>query len=107
MGTEYRHVPILRIVYAVLVGLLLSAVVFAVWFVYRSVFTKIEEANAIILLRSEVGIETLEFTLFEEVRATEENRLLYAEQETIPDPFLTPVILEAESPSPSQSQTTL
>ncbi len=98
-GAEYLHVPILRIIYILLAGLLFCGVVFSVWFIYRSVFAKIEEANSIILLRSEIGIETLQFELFEKVRDSEEKRINNVSKELLKNPFVSTTLLPEISPT--------
>lgn len=87
---EYHSVRTLRFAYIFIVSFLVLLLFAAVWFMYRHVYNAIDEANNVILLKSELGIETIDFNRLERVRNEESDRENVVHLPLGRDPFITP-----------------
>lgn len=101
-GIEYRDFTTLRLLHIVFFGMIIFGCAFAAFFLHTHVFRAIENAQNIVLLTSELGVETLDVPLYETVQAQWEEKHRTRAFTAPRDPFIfqTP----AASPTTTQSE---
>lgn len=67
-GAEFKPIQSLRLIYFFMIGLIFFGVGSLSFFIYRHVYQAFEEINAIVVLKSEIGIETINFTVLSDVQ---------------------------------------
>ena len=72
--SEYKQFIKLRTISLAVLGLLLTGFAFIMFFVYSNIYTAIDQVQSIIILKSKLGIETINFELFDKVKKTIEDK---------------------------------
>jgi hypothetical protein len=73
-GIEYKNIQSLRLLYILIIGSITLSIGLIISFIYSNVYQTLEEANNIIILRSELGVETIDFEKMEQVKNTWKTR---------------------------------
>ena len=97
-GREYRHTPILRILSLFMLMILLALASATAFFTYYRVTIAISQVQSIIILRSELGVDPINFELLEKVQAAWETKHATTTLSIARDPF-------QAAPAPSTSST--
>ena len=105
-GVEYKHIQSLRLLYILIGGAIAGTIGLIIFFIYSNVYRTLEDANTIIILRSDLGVETIDFRRLEAVKKTWKTRY-QAERPTIHrDPFALPSV-QTQKPSATETSTPL
>lgn len=86
-GTAYRHFARLRIVSFIFIGLFLLTIGVTGFFIYHSIYATINQVQAIILLKSDLGLEAIDFELLERVERAWHEKHATTTPFMVRDPF--------------------
>ncbi|PIT86397.1 MAG: hypothetical protein COU33_03400 [Candidatus Magasanikbacteria bacterium CG10_big_fil_rev_8_21_14_0_10_43_6] len=104
-GVEYKHIESLRILYIIISGGITLSIGLIVFFIYSNVYQALEDANTIIILRSELGIETIDFDKLETVRAACTGKCIAPLGPLTRDPFSDVMVSPQTSTTPAVAET--
>lgn len=85
---EYRHVGLLRLLTIFIMGLFVLGGFQTMIFLYEQVYQSIQRAEAIVVLRSEIGVETIDFEQFRRVANAWERKYATTTVYIARDPFV-------------------
>lgn len=100
---EYEHFIKLRIIILIISGLLIVALGSSALFIYKNIYQIIEQAQLTVLLKSEMGIDPINFQRLEKVRRAWEIKNKKQAITTARDPF-EPMVAEAEKEKQESEQ---
>lgn len=90
-GVEYKHIQSLRLLYILIGGMITFSVGLIIYFIYSNVYRALEDANTIIILQSDLGIETIDFQKLETMESLWKKRYTLEEPVLVRDPFSIPL----------------
>ena len=87
-GSAYKHFGVLRLLAMIHVGIFAIGFVVVVYFLYQSIYTTLDQVDALLLLQPNTPIEVIDFQRLDSVRDAWDTKHALDTTESVRDPFV-------------------
>jgi hypothetical protein len=87
LHSEYKHLGMLRLLTLFIMGVFVLGAFQTALFLYENVYGSIQRAEAIVVLRSEIGVEAIDFEEFRRITRNWDQKYATTTVKVARDPF--------------------